>query len=82
MDAAKAGLTPRSPVIEVPAVVVIPVFDRITKLPAVPRFTGVGPAAMAADTVKATVSIALGKRVHRLKIPAECVVLVFTKPSL
>jgi len=35
-----AGLTPIFPVIEVVPVVEIPDFDRITKLPAVPRFTG------------------------------------------
>lgn len=35
------GLTPISPTIEVAPVVEIPDFDRITKLPAVPRFTGV-----------------------------------------
>jgi hypothetical protein len=34
------GLTPMSPTIEVAPVVEIPDFDRITKLPAVPRFTG------------------------------------------
>jgi hypothetical protein len=43
MYVAAAGLTPISPVIEVVPVVEIPVFARITKLPAVPRDTGAGP---------------------------------------
>ncbi len=34
------GLTPMFPTIEVAPVLEIPDFDRITKLPAVPRFTG------------------------------------------
>ena len=38
------GLTPISPRIVDPAVVEIPVFARITKLPADPRFTTAGPA--------------------------------------
>jgi hypothetical protein len=40
-----AGLTPISPTIAVVPVLEIPVFARITKLPAVPRFTAAGPAA-------------------------------------
>jgi len=32
-------------------VVEIPVFARTAKLPAVPRYIGVGPAAMAEDTI-------------------------------
>ena len=43
MYVAAAGLSPTSPVIEVVPVVEIPVFARITKLPAVPRDTGAGP---------------------------------------
>jgi hypothetical protein len=43
MYVAAAGLSPISPVIEVVPVVEIPVFARITKLPAVPRDTGAGP---------------------------------------
>jgi hypothetical protein len=42
------GLTPISPVIEVVPVVDIPDFDRMTKLPADPRFTAAGPAALTA----------------------------------
>ena len=41
-----AGLTPIFPTIEVVPVVEIPDFDRITKLPAVPRFTGARAAAV------------------------------------
>ena len=37
------GLTPIFPVIEVVPVAEIPDFDRITKLPAVPRFTAARP---------------------------------------
>jgi hypothetical protein len=40
------GLTPISPVMWVVPVVEIPDFDRITKLPAVPRFTGGSAAAV------------------------------------
>jgi hypothetical protein len=41
MDVAASGLTPISPVIAVTPVVEIPVFARITKLPADRRFTAV-----------------------------------------
>jgi hypothetical protein len=34
------GLVPTPPVMADPGTFVIPVFDRITKLPAVPRLTG------------------------------------------
>ena len=44
---ASAGLTPISPTIDVTHVVEIPVFASMTKFPAVPRFTGAGPAASA-----------------------------------
>jgi hypothetical protein len=47
MALAAAGLTPISPVAWVVPVVETPVFARITKLPAVPRFTIAGPAALA-----------------------------------
>jgi hypothetical protein len=50
MAAAKPGLIPTSPytwVATVPSVFVIVVFARIAKLPAVPRFTNAGPAALA-----------------------------------
>src|SRR5450830_1991908 len=50
MVLAGAGLTPISPVIEEVLVVEIPDFARITKLPAVPRTTGAGPAAFASGT--------------------------------
>jgi hypothetical protein len=43
-----AGLTPISPVMVVAPVVVISDSPKITKLPAVPRLTGNGPAASAA----------------------------------
>jgi len=39
MAGAAIGLTPIFPIIEVVPVVEIPAFDKITKLPAVPRFT-------------------------------------------
>jgi hypothetical protein len=42
------GLTPIFPTILVTPVVEIPAFERIAKLPAVPRFTVAGPAANAA----------------------------------
>ena len=42
------GLTPILPTIEVVPVVETPDFARITKLPAVPRFTAAGPAALTA----------------------------------
>jgi hypothetical protein len=60
----------------------IPVFARIAKLPAVPRFTGAGPAAMAVDTIKETVSIAPRKRGHLLKTIVGFFVLVFIKISI
>ena len=44
---ASAGLIPMSPTTEVVPVVDIPVFERTTKLPAVPRLTAAGPAASA-----------------------------------
>jgi len=47
MALAAIGLTPIDPTTVVVPVVVIPVSDRITKLPAVLRFTGLGPAAVA-----------------------------------
>jgi hypothetical protein len=47
MAVAAIGLTPISPTTVVVPVVVIPVSVRITKLPAVLRFTGLGPAAVA-----------------------------------
>jgi hypothetical protein len=47
---AGAGLTPISPVTEEVPVVEIPDFARITKLPAVPRTTAAGPAALASGT--------------------------------
>jgi hypothetical protein len=50
MALAAAGLTPISPVTWVDPVVEIPVFARITKLPAVPRSTTAGPAALASGT--------------------------------
>src|SRR5450830_1909791 len=50
MVLAGAGLTPISPVTEEVPVVEIPDFARITKLPAVPRTTGAGPAAFASGT--------------------------------
>jgi hypothetical protein len=50
MALAAAGLTPISPVTWVIPVVEIPVFARIAKLPAVPRFTAAGPAALASGT--------------------------------
>jgi hypothetical protein len=71
-----------SPVIALTPVTEAPVFDRIAKLPDVPRFTGVGPAAMAADTIKETVSIAPSKRVHLLKTIVGFFVLVFIKISI
>jgi hypothetical protein len=43
MKLAAAGLNPRFPVTAVVPVVEIADFARITKLPAVPRFTGNGP---------------------------------------
>jgi len=43
MALAAIGLTPISPVIKVDPVVEIPVLERITKLPAVPRLTAPGP---------------------------------------
>jgi hypothetical protein len=45
MYVAAAGLSPRSPVMEVAPVVEIPVFARMTKLPDPPRLTIAGPAA-------------------------------------
>jgi hypothetical protein len=67
-------------------VVEIPVFARIAKLPAVPRFTGVGPAAMAADTIKASISPAYSviprKHVRLFKTIVEFVVLVFITISI
>ena len=69
-----------SPVIEVAPVVVIPVFDRITKSPDVPIFTVVGPAAMAAGTIKAAISIAPRKCIHRSK--ALAVIEVFINTSI
>ena len=53
MAVAAIGLTPISPTIEVVPVVEIPDFARITKLPAVPRSTGCGPAATVVTVVKA-----------------------------
>jgi hypothetical protein len=50
MVLAAAGLTPISPVTWVVPVVEIPDFARTTKLPAVPRFTAAGPAALASGT--------------------------------
>ena len=46
------GLVPRSPVIVEVAILVIPVSDRMTKLPAFPRTTGAGPAADVTPVVK------------------------------
>jgi hypothetical protein len=47
---AEIGLTPIFPTIDVVPVVVIPDFDRITKFPAVPRFTAVAePLLLGAD---------------------------------
>jgi hypothetical protein len=52
-------------------------------LPAVPRFTGAGLEAIAAGTIKASISPAHSgiprKRVHLLKTVVEFVVLVFIK---
>ncbi len=49
---AAAGLTPIFPTIEVVPVVEIPDIDRIVKLPADPRFTDAGPAALTACDMK------------------------------
>lgn len=46
------GLAPISPTIEVAPVVEIPDSDRITKLPAVPRFTGVRVAGAVVDELE------------------------------
>jgi hypothetical protein len=45
-----AGLTPTFPVTMEYGTVETPVFARITKLPAIPRLTGNGPAALASGT--------------------------------
>ena len=59
MKLAAAGLIPMSPVIAVTPVVEISVFARITKLPAVPRFTGAGLEATAAGTRVASINVNL-----------------------
>ena len=57
------GLVPTFPVIAEVGTSVIPVFVRIAKLPAVPKFTGIGPGACAcalpasAESEKATPTI-------------------------
>jgi hypothetical protein len=82
MYVAAAGLIPISPVIAVAPVVEIPVFAIIAKSAAVPRGTGVGPAAMAAGAIKATVNIAPREIVHRPDIPGIYVAHVFMRLSL
>jgi hypothetical protein len=62
MEVATIGLTPIFPTIAVVPVVVTPVFVRITKSPAVPRFTGVGPAAIAPVAKTKTVRIDITTR--------------------
>jgi hypothetical protein len=80
MDVAAVGLTPRSPTIAVVPVTEIPVFDRITKLPAVPRFTIAGDRDMAmAGNIKAPIDMAPRKRIHRLKTVVGFFVLLFMK---
>jgi hypothetical protein len=59
------GLTPIFPTIEVVPVEEMPDFDRIAKLPADPRFTAAGPAALTAEDRKRTEAIA------RLKIRTD-----------
>jgi len=66
------GLVPTFPSTEVLNTSVIPVFDRIVKLPADPRFTGVSGAAAAAPEVptanREMIAIGMIDRVLSLKI--------------
>jgi hypothetical protein len=67
------GLTPISPPMEVVPVVEIPDFAKIVKLPAVPRSTGAGPAAVVVPVVKLHVLMAANALPARSLIPVVIV---------
>ena len=69
------GLTPIFPTIEVVPVEEMPDFDRIAKLPADPRFTAAGPAALTVEDRKRTEAMA------RLKIKTDRVLYKISSVS-
>jgi hypothetical protein len=79
MAVALIGLTPIFPVILVVPVVEIPDFDRITKLPAVPRFTGVNVAAVVEAELKVAIPPNISAITTVTEIGIRNVLFIFIK---